>query len=95
MTKNDIFRKETPMKKFKKYAPWIIAAGAIVVAVGVHRFYISKSVLELPMMKLNGKMITLVPTVENPFMYNLPNGEKLALYGVKAAEVVEAVAVTA
>ena len=80
------------MKKFKKYAPWIIAAGAIAIAIGTHRFYASKSFLELPVIKLNGKLTTLVPTADNPFTYVLPNGEKLAVH---ALEVIEAAAVTA
>ena len=80
------------MKKFKKYAPWIIAAGAIAIAIGTHRFYAGKSFLELPVIKHNGKLTTLVPTADNPFIYIMPNGEKLAVH---ALEVIEAASVTA
>lgn len=74
------------MKKFKKYAPWIIATGAIAIAIGTHRFYASKSFLELPVIKLNGKLTTLIPTIDNPFTYILPDGEKLAIHAIEMVE---------
>ena len=82
------------MKKFKKYAPWLIAGGAIAVAVGVHQFYANRVFLELPVFKLNGELKFLFPAVDKPFIYKLPSGQQLALYAVEAAEAVES-AVTA
>jgi hypothetical protein len=73
------------MKNFKKYAPWIIAVGAIAVAVGTRRFYMTKTLLELPTYKFAGEIHTLLPSVGTPMIYKLKDGQQLALYTVEAA----------
>lgn len=73
------------MKKFKRYAPWLIAVGAIAVAVGTRRFYASKVLLEIPTFKFNGEIRTLLPTLGNPMIYKLKDGQQLALYTVEVA----------
>lgn len=79
------------MKKIKNYMPWLIAGGAIVFAVGVHRFYASKILLELPVYTfMNGKTKIMLPTATKPFFYNLKSGEKVALYAVEAVEAIAA-----
>lgn len=81
------------MKNFKRYAPWLIAAGAIIVAVGTRRFYAGKLLLELPMIKIGGEMKALLPSMDAPMIFRLKDGQELALYTVQAAEAALAKAV--
>lgn len=74
------------MKKFKKLLPWIVAGGAIALAVSTHRFYANKILLEIPTFKLNGQMKMLLPSMDAPMIYELKTGEQLALYAVKSVE---------
>jgi hypothetical protein len=74
------------MKKLKRYAPWLIAGGAIVFAVATHRFYAGKLLLELPSYQFNGMTHFVLPTVDKPITFVLKNGEKLALFAVEATE---------
>lgn len=79
------------MKKFMKYTPWLIAGGAIAIAVATRQYYGSKLLLELPKIVMNGKHTWVLPGTE-PFIYVLKDGSKLA---VTAVEAVEAAAIVA
>lgn len=74
------------MKKFKRLLPWFVAGGAIALAVGTHRFYASKILLEIPTFNLNGQLKMILPSMDAPMIYELKTGEQLALYAVKTVE---------
>lgn len=73
------------MEKFKKYAPWVIAGGAIAIAIGTRRFYATKLLLELPSYQFQGATHFVLPTLGTPMIFKLKDGRQLALYTVEAA----------
>ena len=75
------------MNKFKKYLPWLIAGGAIAIAVGTRRFYASKLLLEIPTFSINGgELQAVLPSIERPLQYVMKNGDTFIVYALDAAE---------
>lgn len=71
------------MKKVFKYTPWLIAGGAIAIAVVTRQHYASKTLLELPTMIFHGQRMLYVPPVSDPLVYTLKNGAKVAVHIVE------------
>lgn len=75
------------MKKFMKYAPWLIAGGAIAFAVVTRQHYANKHLLEIPSLMVQGKQMLYIPPASNPLIYDLKDGVQVAVHLVeKVAE---------
>lgn len=75
------------MRKFKKYFPWLVAGGAIGIAIATRQYYAGKVLLEIPTFRINGGALqTVLPSADNPLVYTLANGENLAVHLINIAE---------